>query len=241
MSPLGSGRRVAFGPFVLDTGTRELSRDGQAIHVTPKAFELLSMLIEHRPRAITKAGLYERLWPNTFVNEANLAVLIGEVRAALGDSARKPVFIRTAHGFGYAFCGQAVCLAESPATAGTSAPTCLLASKTRHVSLHQGENIVGRDPSTDVWLDARSISRRHARIVVTGASATVEDAGSKNGTRLRGRRIEAVETLTDGDELMFGSVQMTFRWFDAGSTETTGSLSLLRPDTPELPQVRNRQ
>lgn len=98
-------------------------------------------------------------------------------------------------------------------------------SKTRHVSLHEGENIIGRDPSADVWLDERSISRRHARILVTGAQASIEDAGSKNGTWLRGRRIEAIERLADGDQLKFGSVPMTFRlWSDDGSTESTGSL-----------------
>jgi len=217
---------MAFGPFVLDGGTRELRRGQEPIHLTPKAFDLLSALVEQRPRAVNKAALYERLWPNTFVDEANLAILIGEVRAALGDSAKTPAFIRTVHGFGYAFCGQAVCAGGSPAALTATGSMCWLVSKARHVSLHQGENIIGRDPAADVWLDARGISRRHARILVNGDEASVEDVGSKNGTWLKGRRIEAAEALSDGDELRFGSMSMTFRvWSDGGSTETTGSLS----------------
>ena len=224
MVPAGFTGRVAFGPFVLDGGTRELRRGGEPIHLTPKAFDLLSALVEQRPRAVSKSALYERLWPNTFVDEANLSILIGEIRTALGDSAKKPAFIRTVHAFGYAFCGEAASLTEStPGPRVSQTGTCWLVSKARHVALHQGENIIGRDPAADIWLDARGISRRHARIVVSGAQALVEDAGSKNGTWLKGRRIESAETLSDGDEIRFGSLSMTFRvWSEAGTTETTG-------------------
>ena len=226
MVPASFTGRVSFGLFVLDGGTRELRRGQEPLHLTPKAFDLLSTLIEQRPRAVSKAALYERLWPNTFVDEANLAILVAEIRAALGDSARKPAFIRTVYGHGYAFSGEGVSVGASSAGPTTTAPTCWLVSKARHVSLHEGENIIGRDPAADVWLDARGISRRHARIVVAGALASVEDAGSKNGTWLKGRRIESVEALNDGDQLKFGSVPMTFRvWSDGGSTDTTGALS----------------
>ena len=95
MVPASFTGRVSFGLFVLDGGTRELRRGQEPLHLTPKAFDLLSTLIEQRPRAVSKAALYERLWPNTFVDEANLAILVAEIRAALGDSARKPAFIRT--------------------------------------------------------------------------------------------------------------------------------------------------
>jgi DNA-binding winged helix-turn-helix (wHTH) protein len=201
MIPAGSTDRIAFGPFVLDGGTRELRRGDQPVHLTPKAFDLLWNLIEQRPRAVAKAALYHRLWPDTFVDEANLAILVGEVRSALGDSARKPVFIRTVHGFGYAFCGTAVTVARPASRSATAAGTCWLVSKTQHVALHQGENIVGRDPSADVWIDRHSISRTHARIVIDGVHATVEDAGSKNGT-WRGndcRRRRAEVRFSDDD------------------------------------------
>jgi eukaryotic-like serine/threonine-protein kinase len=99
--------RIRFGAFTLDLESRQLTSGGQEVHLEPKAFELLSALVLERPKALSKADLQERLWPGTFVAEANLSNLVAEIRAALGDPARTPKFVRTAHGFGYAFCGEA--------------------------------------------------------------------------------------------------------------------------------------
>ncbi|NOT27648.1 MAG: hypothetical protein HOP16_16295 [Acidobacteria bacterium] len=99
--------RIRFGPFTLDFERRQLTNAGEDIHLEPKAFELLSALVLERPKALSKAELQERLWPGTFVAEANLSNLVAEIRAALGDPARAPTFVRTVHGFGYAFCGDA--------------------------------------------------------------------------------------------------------------------------------------
>jgi eukaryotic-like serine/threonine-protein kinase len=104
--------RLRFGPFTLDLESRQLTSAGREIHLEPKAFELLSALVIERPKALSKADLQERLWPGTFVAEANLSNLVAEIRAALGDPARAPKFVRTAHGFGYAFCGEAVSVTE---------------------------------------------------------------------------------------------------------------------------------
>jgi Tol biopolymer transport system component/DNA-binding winged helix-turn-helix (wHTH) protein len=103
---------LCFGPFTLDLESRQLTSGGKEIHLEPKAFELLSALILERPKALSKADLQERLWPGTFVAEANLSNLVAEIRAALGDPARAPKFVRTAHGFGYAFCGEAELLTD---------------------------------------------------------------------------------------------------------------------------------
>jgi DNA-binding winged helix-turn-helix (wHTH) protein len=107
--------RFHFGPFTLDLDSRQLTNAGEEIHLEPKAFELLSALVLERPKALSKADLQERLWPGTFVAEANLSNLVAEIRAALGDPARAPKFVRTAHGFGYAFCGEAVPLLDPDA------------------------------------------------------------------------------------------------------------------------------
>ena len=104
--------RIRFGPFTLDLESRQLTSAGREIHLEPKAFELLSALVLERPKVISKADLQERLWPGTFVAEANLSNLVAEIRAALGDPSRAPKFVRTAHGFGYAFCGEAVPLTD---------------------------------------------------------------------------------------------------------------------------------
>ena len=81
---------ISFGPFTVDVGTRQLLRDGRSVHLSRKAFELLVTLLDARPRVLSKTELQERLWPDTFVAEANLSNLIAEIRGALGDRARAP-------------------------------------------------------------------------------------------------------------------------------------------------------
>ena len=98
---------VRFGEFTLDTESRQLRQGDLERHLSPKGFELLRLLIESRPRALSKAELHERLWPATFVSEATLSSLVAEVREALGEQARGGRFVRTVHRFGYAFKGDA--------------------------------------------------------------------------------------------------------------------------------------
>lgn len=97
--------KIRFGECVLDTDGRVLLRDGQPVHLTPKAYQLLGFLLEVRPRAVPKSELQEKLWPSTFVSDGSLATLIKEARIALGEDARHPAYIRTVHGYGYAFAG----------------------------------------------------------------------------------------------------------------------------------------
>ena len=87
--------RLAFGDFVFDSDTRELLCGGNRVTLSPKAFQLLEVLIENRPRALSKSVLLNRLWENTFVVEANLSNLVGEIRHALGEDSRAPQFVRT--------------------------------------------------------------------------------------------------------------------------------------------------
>ena len=96
-----------FGDFVFDEDTRELRRGGEAVPLPPKAFELLRQLLSRRPHAIAKGELQALLWPDTNVTEASLASAASDLRAALNERRRRPQFIRTVHGFGYAFCGEA--------------------------------------------------------------------------------------------------------------------------------------
>src|SRR5688572_11924906 len=142
--------KIQFGDFTLDGATRQLTRGGIEIHVSPKAFELLTILVTERPRAVSKADLQERLWPGTFVEEANLSNLIGELRAAIGDRSRTPVFIRTVHRFGYAFCGSATPADPEHAATPAVRASCWLTWGARRIPLVEGENIVGRDPDLHV-------------------------------------------------------------------------------------------
>jgi hypothetical protein len=167
--------------------------------------------------------LHDRLWPSTFVSESNLAALINEVRTALCDDALHPRFVRTAHRFGYAFCAEAFeCQSVGKAPKG-GVTSYWLILETGRFELARGDNVIGRDPHATVWLDLPSISRRHARIVISDEGAHVEDLGSKNGTCIGGRRIELPERVTDRDRITFGSIDATFRIWPASSdidTET---------------------
>jgi DNA-binding winged helix-turn-helix (wHTH) protein len=214
--------RLRFGPFTIDTGTRQLLRDGSEVHLSPKAFDLLSTLVEERPRVVEKTALHSRIWPDTHVVEANLNVLIGEIRKALADSVKQPRFVRTVHGVGYAFCGAAVDEKAQERPAPRPAP-CWLVTRDRTFRLEEGEHLVGRDPECSVWLDAESVSRRHARILVDTARRRVslEDLASKNGTEVGGAPVSERVDVADGDEIVFGTVRVRLRsWSSAGDAET---------------------
>jgi hypothetical protein len=203
--------RIQFGGFLFDSARRELLRGKRTVHLSPKAFRVLEALVTKVPAAVSKEELCEVLWPDVFVQEANLKNLVSEVRQALGEDARKPRFLRTVHGFGYAFRPEG-----DSAPAGRFRVTYLA----REFELHPGENVLGRDGDASVVISMKSISRRHARIVVSGDTVMLEDLGSKNGTHLNGRRIEAAAGLVDGDEIRLGSVPLVFRAAPAGSTQT---------------------
>jgi len=214
--------RIRFGPFTLDLDTRQLAREGREIHLAPKAFDLLAALVLDRPKVLPKAALQERLWPSTFVAEANLSNLVAEVREALGDAARKPVYIRTAHGFGYAFCGDA---SETGARErAPNHPSCWLEWDGRRLPLSIGEHVIGRDPDAEIRLDQSTVSRRHARLVVTTKGAILEALISKNGTFRGGALVSAPIQLADGDAIRVGSVLMTFREHAAFGSEETQPL-----------------
>ena len=107
--------RALIGDATFDSDARTLQRGGEAVHLTGKAFQLLEILLAARPNPVEKAELFAKLWPDTFVSEANLASLVKEIRAAIGDDARAPRFVRTVHRFGYAFSGPVTELPERSA------------------------------------------------------------------------------------------------------------------------------
>ncbi len=207
--------RARFGSFVLDTERRELLRDGKPVHLPPKAFQLLARLVEKRPHAVSQQDLYDHIWPGTFVRKESLHNLMSQVREALDD--RDQAIIRTVYGFGFSFAAPVVG-DDAPASAQWQ-----IVVGDREFDLHAGENIVGRDRGVAVRIDSTSISRRHARIVVTDDSITVEDLRSKNGTIVRGKRIHSVSGLGSGERVIFGTIAAILRAVPgAPSTETAG-------------------
>ena len=214
--------KVCFGPFVLDPGARELLRDRDRVHLSPKAFDVLEILVARRPNVVGKDDLMNAVWPGKVVEEANLAIVVGEIRRALGDDSRAPSRILTVARRGYRFADDARELNAADARGALSDYVrWWLTWKDTTLPLKPGENLVGRHPASAVWINAASVSRTHACVRVTPAGVTVEDRGSRNGTFLGGRRLTGAHVLVDGDTVTFGSVAVTFRqWSDEAAAGT---------------------
>jgi DNA-binding winged helix-turn-helix (wHTH) protein len=210
---------LAFDDFSLDLERRQLLRGGQDVHLSPKALQLLELLVAERPRALAKAEIRDRLWPRTFVSESSLTGLVTTLRSALRDSARDPRYLRTVHGLGYAFCGVVTDDAARRKAAARRGLHFRLTWEGGDVSLAEGENVLGRLEDAAAWVESASVSRRHARILVSEGKARLEDLGSKNGTFLNGRKIDSAVALADADEIRLGLVPMTFRVV-GGATST---------------------
>lgn len=213
--------KVRFGSFEFDTATRELRRDGTRVHLSPKSFDLLEILVERRPALVTKDELQDRLWPDSVVLEANLGNAVAEIRKALGDDPKSPRFVWTVSRRGYRFSAE-VEPAELPGSARPHKTVrWWLVWKDTILPLAEGENIVGRSPDSGLWLDATSVSREHARIVIVDGRATVEDRRSTNGTFVDGVRIESRHPVVDGSTVTFGSEVTVFReWSDSAAPAT---------------------
>jgi DNA-binding winged helix-turn-helix (wHTH) protein len=214
--------RVLLGECEFDSGRRLLLRHGRAEPLTPKAFQLLELLLDRRPEAVAKTELLERLWPGTFVSDASLYNLVSELRTALGDASRATRFIRTVPRYGYAFHGDA----RPAPPVDLSRPVPSGAGSSWGVAVAPLRGLEPGRPRPGLCrphrFGHRLASPRPDR--VGPERTTVEDLGSKNGTRVNGQRVERRVALTDGDRIRFGSVTITYRILDSlPSTVTRGA------------------
>jgi DNA-binding winged helix-turn-helix (wHTH) protein len=200
--------RVRLGECVFDSEARELTRGGAVVRLSPKAFQLLSLLLERRPRAVSRAELHDIMWPGVFVSYTSLPRVVTELRRALADRSRRPRFVRTVHGFGYAFSGQEA--QEVPESVLGAPSRCSLRWGKRKIRLPEGETLIGRGPDCGVLIDSDLVSRHHARIRVAGGKATLEDCQSKNGSYVCGKRVEGSVSLEDGDNIKMGKAVLIF-------------------------------
>lgn len=210
--------RYSFDRWTLDADRRVLLRGDEPVSLSPKAFELLKLLAGHHERAFSKAELHQHLWPDTFVSDGSLTILVAEIRQVLKDNADQPRFIRTVRRFGYGFC--AVVKSDDSAKPVMTRHAWVIWGD-RSIGVADGETILGRALDATIRFDVPGVSRRHARISVEGANVTVEDLGSQNGTYVRGEKIDRRAVLGDGDELRLGPVSVFIR--------------LVAPDSSTLP------
>lgn len=220
--------RYEFGHCRIDTSSREVNLDGVAMELSPKAFELVRLLIDARPRVVTKTELMHALWPDTFVQEANLPVLIHEARVAIGDAEAAQV-IKTHHRVGYAFTAE---VRESHSPSGrppASQGAFVLVLPDRRVVLAEGQYTVGRHADCDVHVNDGSVSRLHARVVIESGTARVEDLHSMNGTRVQGLPATEPTVLAVGDVVSFGAVDARFLAEEPSETATHAMPPLAAP------------
>ena len=200
---------IRFRDCVLDRDARALVRGGLTVHLTPKAFDVLALLLSERPRALKKAEILDRVWPGTFVTDASLTRTIHEIREAIGDE--DSTTIRTVHGHGYAFAAEALEGAANPEASGDRHVLAWLLGGVHSVPLREGVATIGRDSTTTVPLQTPKASWHHARLEVSADHVRLEDLGSKNGTHVRGERITGPIDLQDGDDIIIGATRLVFR------------------------------
>ena len=197
-------RRFAFEGFVLDCSAGELRRAETAIDLRPKVYELLEFLVRHAGQLVSKEELLDAVWDDTNVSDGTLNRTVAELRHMLQDDPREPRLVETVARRGYRFI--------APVTESSTPPSELsefaLIFPDRVVPLRRGATTLGRTPECDVQIIAPSVSRRHARILVTSEGATIEDLGSTNGTFVGDDRVSSVTSVDDGADIRLGKERL---------------------------------
>ena len=177
---------------------------GSPVALTPKAFDLLLALVVHRERALSKDEILSLVWPGSIVEESNLAQQVLLLRRALGSDDH----IATIPRFGYRFTGTVIEERAGGASLTTS-PHSLLWDG-REYPLHEGITVIGRADDADVRIPLPSLSRSHARILVRGLEATLEDLGSRHGSFRGTLPVKVPTRLASGDEIRLGTATLVY-------------------------------
>ena len=208
------------GDWLVEPRLNRLERDGAVVKLRPKLMDLLIELSAHAGEVVAKETLIDAVWARRIVAASALSTAVAQLRRALGDDAGAPHLIESVSKRGYRM------LVPAEPVGGdrdaTSFAACTLLLGERRLSLGEGEHVIGRGADAGVRIDSSKISRRHARIVVRGGGATVEDLGSKNGTFVGTERLTAPRALRNGDQLLVGDVLMVFRLARSAQTTVTG-------------------
>lgn len=195
--------KLRFGDLSFDGRRRLLFRGATPVRLSSRAFQLLALLLERRPAAVERAEIAEALWPGAEAPPGALASVVSEIRQGLGSSGAGPAWIRTVHGFGYAFDGEAHELPRSPRH--------VLIRGLQHVELAPGGNILGREKTAAVRLGHPSVAHEHARIVVLDDRAELEDLTRSGSTFRGGESVRGRVVLEDGDVIGVGEIRLTYR------------------------------
>jgi DNA-binding winged helix-turn-helix (wHTH) protein len=218
---IASRRPFHLGDWLVEPMLDRMSRGEQVVQLRPRAMDVLACLALQGGELASKRHLIDTVWRTEFVSDHVLTQVIAELRAALGDNARNPSYIENIPRRGYRLVASLTPIESAgPAATGPSLPFRLEGEEGDY-PLAQGTNLIGRTADAVVLIDRTEVSRCHARIVVEGTAATLEDLGSKNGTYLNGQRLRQPSPLTDGDEIWIGRSVARFRFVAEGEPTTT--------------------
>jgi len=191
---LASRQFHRFGIFTVDTDQKVLLRDGILLPLAPKVFDTLLILVEDSGRIVAKEVLMNRLWPDTFVEEANLTFNIQQLRKALGDDARHPRFIETVARRGYRFIapleepldGNVASIAMAPARVGAADSQLIVGGEefTSDVDSAKSTKIETRGAKkpdralkATTWADILHTSRRQRLLAATAVVVILAAVG----------------------------------------------------------------
>jgi len=193
------------GEWEVEPELGRLTCGDSTVDLELKVMSVLLCLARSSGNLVTRQDLIDTVWDRQFISDNTLTHAIAELRSALGDDAKRPFYIETIHRRGYRLLVDASESHDTRTNTADTASSFHVVMGDRSVRLENGENLIGRIPWATVTIDSLQVSRRHAQIFVDGSSALLEDLGSKNGTYLNRRPLEAPAYLADGDRIGLGS------------------------------------
>jgi DNA-binding winged helix-turn-helix (wHTH) protein len=209
------------GEWLVEPMLDRISRGEQIVQLRPRAMDVLACLALKAGELASKQHIIDAVWRTEYVSEHALTQVIAELRAAFGDDASDPSYIENIPRRGYRLVATLTPLEMPAPPAAGASPPFRLEGDAGAFPLSHGSNLIGRAADAVVHIDRTQVSRCHARIVVDGTAATLEDLGSKNGTYLNGERIMRPSQLTDGDEIWIGRSLARFRFVAEGEPTVT--------------------
>lgn len=198
--------RVRIGEWLVDTRNHRLTRDGISFRVDRSLVAVLALLIRRTGEMLTFEDI-EAAAPSDQTADRLVAML----RSLLCDCSTPARFIEVFPGAGCQLVATVEDV-EAPFPARDSVwSTCQFHDGKKAFNLRNGVSVIGRAPEVEVFVDDMRASRYHARVLVDGDSAVVEDNQSTNGTFVEGRKIEGPVKLGHGDTVVIGETVLVFR------------------------------
>jgi DNA-binding winged helix-turn-helix (wHTH) protein len=179
-----------------------VSRDGTTVRLEPRVMDVLKYLVERAGAVVPRHELVQAVWSTEFVAANTLTHAIFEIRRALGDDPRDPIYVETIPKRGYRVIARITGSVDWRRETGRCRYWAVVDG--RSIPLSPGEHVIGRVADANIRIDVPGVSRRHARLRVSGEAVFVEDLGSKNGTYVDGRRVEGATAVRDGSIVRIG-------------------------------------